>query len=120
MARDQLTVVRDKAGYGPAELGHAGSDLCHLVRAVHLGVARVGFQAVERPVLDRVRGEAEGHGCFLAFVWGPMDSGGVDSGGGLRPGLQVDFLDPKNPEGIQKKSTRVGWLTLCFIDDYRE
>jgi len=43
-----------------------------------------------------------------------MDSGGVDSRGGLR-------LDSKWIFGlrkIQKKSTRDEWLTLCFIGVY--
>jgi hypothetical protein len=33
MARDQLAVVRDQAGHGPAELRHAGGDLRNLVEA---------------------------------------------------------------------------------------
>ena len=45
----------------PAELRHAGGDPGDLVRAMGLGVARIGAQAVERPGLDRFGGEAEGH-----------------------------------------------------------
>jgi hypothetical protein len=78
-------------------------DLCQLVRPVYPGVPGIGFQTLERPVLDRVRGEAEGHGCFLDFVWpGLVDSSGVDSG----PGLQLDFLDP----GESSESHPVGRL----------
>ena len=42
VARDQLAIVSHHAGHGPAKLGHAGSDLRHLIVAVHLGIAGIG------------------------------------------------------------------------------
>ena len=61
MPRDQLAVLGHKAGHRPAELGHAGGDLGDLIRAMGLGVAGIGLQARERPLLDTLQGEAEGH-----------------------------------------------------------
>ena len=62
LARDQLAVVGHHAGHGPAELRHAGGDLCHLVLPVHLGIARIGAQPVDRPGSNLARCEDEVHG----------------------------------------------------------
>ena len=52
MSGDQLAIVGDHAGHGPAELGHAGRDLGHLIGAVDLGIAGIRAQPVNRPRLD--------------------------------------------------------------------
>ena len=65
LARDQLAVVGNHAGYGPVELRHAGCDLRHLVVAVQLGVSGVGAQPVDWPALDLARREGEVHGAGL-------------------------------------------------------
>ena len=52
MARDQLAIGGDEAGDRPAKFGHAGGDLCHLVGIVGLGVADIGPEAGQRPMLD--------------------------------------------------------------------
>jgi hypothetical protein len=62
MASNQLAIVGNHAGHGPAELGHAGGNLGHLVRAVDLGIAGIGAQPVERPGLDLARREDQVHG----------------------------------------------------------
>ncbi|SDE95623.1 hypothetical protein SAMN05421538_11726 [Paracoccus isoporae] len=41
MPRDQFAIVGRHAGHGLAELRHAGSNLRHLVIAVHPGIARL-------------------------------------------------------------------------------
>jgi hypothetical protein len=62
MPGDQLTIIGHHAGDGPAELGHAGGDLRHLVRAVNLGIAGVRTQPVERPSLYLARCKDQVHG----------------------------------------------------------
>ena len=64
---DQFAIVGHHAGHGPAELRHAGSDLRHLVVAVHLGIAGIGAQPVDRPGLDLARREDEVHGVGLGM-----------------------------------------------------
>ena len=76
VTRDQLAVLGHEAGHGPAELGHAGGELRDLVGAVHLRVLRVGLQALERPLLDPLRSEAQRHGGRGSSVeWMPVASG---------------------------------------------
>ena len=62
---DQLAIVGHHAGHGPAELRHAGGDLRHLVLAVHLGIAGIGAQPVDRPRLDLAWREDKVHGAGL-------------------------------------------------------
>ena len=69
MARDQLAVVGNHAGHGPAELGHAGSNFGHLVVAMNLGIAGIGAQPGNRPGLYLARREDEVHGMGLG-IWG--------------------------------------------------
>jgi len=52
MASDQLAIGGDKAGDGPAELGHAAGNPCHLVGVVGLGVSGVGTESGQRPCMD--------------------------------------------------------------------
>ena len=61
MARNQLSISRDEAGNGPAELGHAGGDLRHLIGIVSLGVSGVGPKTGEGPMLDPVGQEGRVH-----------------------------------------------------------
>jgi hypothetical protein len=61
MPRDQLPVGRDEAGHGPAELSHARGDLCHLVGIVGLGIAGVGAETGQRPMLDPTGHEGRVH-----------------------------------------------------------
>ena len=42
VAGNQFAIVCDHAGNGPAEFRHAGGDFRHLIRAVDLGVLRIG------------------------------------------------------------------------------
>ena len=90
VARDQLAVLTDEAGHRPAELGHAGGDLRDLVGAMHLRVLRVGLEARQRPRLDPLGGEVEGHAgsCRWSVGIGRVDSGirGVSTPRG-RPGV---------------------------------
>jgi hypothetical protein len=68
MASDQLAVGRHQHRHGPAELGHAGGDLRHLIGVVGLGVAGVGFQPGEGPVFDPARQQGRVHAAsLLAF-----------------------------------------------------
>jgi len=61
MARDKLAVGRDEARDGPAELGHAGSDLCYLIGVVRLGIAGVGLEPIQRPERDLARAQLHRH-----------------------------------------------------------
>ena len=81
VAGDQLAVVRHEAGHRPAELRHGARDLRDLVRPVRLGVPRIGLQPLERPLLDALRSEAQGHvgSSCRGAGWIP----GVDSGAGF-------------------------------------
>ncbi len=67
--RDQLAVVGHHAGDDPAELGHAGGDLRHLVVAMHLGIAGIGAQPGSRPSFSLARREVEVYGVGLG-MWG--------------------------------------------------
>ena len=58
---DHLAVARHQHRHRPAELRHRARDLRDLVRPVRLGVPRIGLQALERPSLDALRSEAQGH-----------------------------------------------------------
>ena len=69
MARDQFAIVGHHAGHGPAELGHAGGDLRHLLVAMDLGIAGIGAQPGNRPGFDLARREHEVHGAGLG-MWG--------------------------------------------------
>ena len=66
VACDHLAVLGDQHRDRPAELGDGGGDPRHLVLAVLLGVVGVGLQPAERPRLDGLRREPEGHG---RLVW---------------------------------------------------
>jgi hypothetical protein len=83
VARDQLAVVTDEAGHGPAELGHAGGDLRDLVGPVQLRVLRVGLEPRKRPGLDPLGGEGEGHAgsCRCSIGIRRVDSGAAGSTG---------------------------------------
>jgi hypothetical protein len=61
MSGDQFPVLGHEAGHGPAELGHAGGELRNLIAAVYLRVLRVGLEPRERPRLDPLGREGEGH-----------------------------------------------------------
>jgi hypothetical protein len=102
MARDQLPVLGDEAGHGPAELGHAGGDLRDLVRPVRLRVLRVGLEARQRPHLDRVRGEAQRHGGQGSSVgWMPVASG-----------LRMPRWTPhgvQRPPAVSRRKASVHW-----------
>lgn len=86
MARDQLAVVGNHAGHGPAELGHAGSNFGHLVVAMNLGIAGIGAQPGNRPGLYLARREDEVHGMGLRMRGRKMKSAreGVPPGAILR------------------------------------
>ena len=85
---DHLAVARHQHRHGPAELRHRAGDLRDLVRPVRLGVPRIGLQALERPLLDALRSEAQGH------VGSSCRGGGaVNSGGGLRAGFHWAAVD---------------------------
>ena len=86
MTCDQLAIVGDHAGHGPAELGHARGDFCHLVVAMHLGIAGIGAQPGNRPGLDLARREDEVHGAGLGIWGGKMKSAreGYPTGATLR------------------------------------
>ena len=58
---DHLAVIANQHRHGPAELGDAGGDARDLVGPVRLGVLRVRAQPLDRPNLDRLWREAEGH-----------------------------------------------------------
>ncbi|KNX39877.1 hypothetical protein ROTO_35770 [Roseovarius tolerans] len=73
VAGDQLAVLAHEARHGPAELGHAGSELRDLVGPVLLRVLRVRLQARKRPVLDPLRGEAQRHAYSCLWHWGRRD-----------------------------------------------
>ena len=69
---------------------HAGGDLRDLVRPMRLRVLRVGLEPGQRPCLDRVRSEAQGHsdhpvgwrGGFRGWIphWIPLGRGGLLQG----------------------------------------
>jgi hypothetical protein len=68
MPRDQLPVGRDEAGDGPAEFGHAGGDLRHLIGVVGLGIPGIGAETGQGPMLDPARQEGHVHAASrLAF-----------------------------------------------------
>jgi len=71
MPGDQFTIVGHQARHGPAELGHAGRDLGDLVRAVDLGIARIGAQPVDRPGFNLARRKDQVH--RVAFMWDRAD-----------------------------------------------
>jgi hypothetical protein len=54
MASDQFPVGRDQHRDGPAELGHAGGNLGHLVGVMGLGFVGIRFQPGEGPKFDPV------------------------------------------------------------------
>ncbi len=65
MTCDQLPIVSHQARHGPAELGHTGADLRHLVVAMHLGIADIGAQPVDWPGFNLAQREDEVHGVGL-------------------------------------------------------
>ena len=87
----------DQHRHRPAELRHRARDLRDLVRPVRLRVPRIGLQALERPRLDALRSEAQGHvrsSCREAGGtpggglqrWIPLGRGGLLQGpGGSHP-----------------------------------
>ena len=60
MAGDDAALRVDQDRIGPAELDDRGCDLRDLAVVVRAGVARIGNQPIERPVLDRI-GQSRGH-----------------------------------------------------------
>ena len=75
MARDQFAIFGHHARHGPAELGHAGGDLRHLVVAVHLGIVGIGAQPSNRPGFNLARREDEVHAvAFGAGQGGQSDA----------------------------------------------
>ncbi len=83
MPRDQLTVLADEAGHGPAELRHAGGDLRHLVRAMRLGIAGIGLELGQRPHLDPIRGKTQRHRRVIPRIR-------MDAPGFWTPGYRLD------------------------------
>ncbi|SLN77582.1 hypothetical protein ROA7023_04445 [Roseisalinus antarcticus] len=67
MPGDQLAILGHEARHGPAELGHAGGKLCDLVGTMLLGIAGIGLEPGQRPVLDPLGGEGEGHVRVILF-----------------------------------------------------
>ena len=55
MASDQFPVGRDQHRDGPAELGHTGGDLGHLIGIVGLSVTGVKLQPGKGPMFDPAR-----------------------------------------------------------------
>ncbi len=110
MAGDQFAVVRHQHRHRPAELGHRARDLRDLVRAVRLGVAGIRLQPLERPLLDALRSEAQGHsGSSCRWAGG---SWRVDSGTGSH-WAAVGLLQGSGGSHPQKGASH------CFIDGYR-
>ena len=70
MPGDQLAIIGHHARHGPAELGHAGCDLGHLVVVVDLGIASIGPQPVDRSRLDLAWRKDKVHGGGLNLVEG--------------------------------------------------
>jgi len=65
MSSNQLAVVGRHAGHRPAELGHAGGDLRHLVGPMHLGIAGIWVQPIERPSFNLAWRKDEVHEAAL-------------------------------------------------------
>ena len=108
MARDQLAVLGNKAGHRPAELGHAGSNLCDLVSTMGLGVAGIGLQARELPMLDALRSEAEGHAGFPVAGWAWL--------AGWTPDVEstLDFTGFRLDSGVQGIHPGVHQTSHCY------
>ena len=106
MSGDQLTIIGHHAGNGPAELGHAGGDLGHLVSAVDLGVAGIGPQPVNRPGLDLAGRKDEVHGRFSFGASGRAEAR-------RREGQQQN----RDPRYGENESAREGFLWAQFFDD---
>ena len=72
-SRAEIAAWSSSCWHGPAELGHAGGDLGHLIGAADLGIAGVRPQPVYRPSLDALRGENHVHCgsslCFEVIRW---------------------------------------------------
>jgi hypothetical protein len=68
VAGDHGAVAGGEDRIGPAELHDAGGDLRHLLVRMRARVARIGAQARERPVLDRV-GQPWRHGPRIPDRW---------------------------------------------------
>ena len=106
MARDQFAVVGHEARHGPAELGHAGGDLGDLIRPVRLRVAGIGLEPRQRPCLDRVRSEAQGHSVHPVGWRGGVS--GVDSA--------LDSTGPRwTPSGVQRKPPPEGGQAIVLL-----
>ena len=90
---------------GPAELGHAGGDLGHLIGAADLGIAGVGPQPVDRPSLDLARREDLVHcGSSLCFEvgWCP----------GFGQVNLTKWLPQKNPESQSRDDLSDGYIVI--------
>ncbi len=87
VAGDHLAVASDQHRIGPAELRHRRGDLRDLVRPVGLRVPGIGLQALERPMLDALRSEAQGHGSA------PWGRGTWIPGGGFRHWIPLGPVD---------------------------
>ena len=72
MPGDQLAIVGHHAGYGPAKLCHAGGDLGDLVRAVDLGIARIGAQPINWLGFNLAWRKHQVHG--VAFILGRAET----------------------------------------------
>ena len=103
---DHLAVAGDEHRHRPAELRHRAGDLRDLVGAVGLRVPRIGLQALERPRLDALRSEAQGHGSapWRRGGWTP----GVDSVAGFHWAAVDSVRVQRNPppEGGNSLSCR--------------
>ena len=65
MPGDDVAPAVGQHRIGPAELDHAGRDLCHLGIRMGPRIAAIWNQPVDGPRLDRV-GKRMGHGHFPA------------------------------------------------------
>ncbi len=125
MACDQLAIVGDHAGHCPAELGHARGDFCHLVVAMHLGIAGIGAQPGNRPGLNLARREDEVHEVAFADgaerpgtchrPAGPAAHGIRDVGKTKTPARVPERMSCRYAivqQGCQMRDARIG-LVIC-------
>ena len=108
VACDQLAVLGHKAGHRPAKLGHAGGDVRDLIGPLGHGVAGIGLQARERPMLDALRGEAKGHAGFpvAGWAWLPRWTSEVES--------TLDFTGFRLDSGVQGIHPGIHQTSNCY------
>ena len=109
--QNSLAILGDETRHRPAELGHAGGELRHLIVIMGLWIGGIGRQLGQRPGLDPLGGEAQRHeGRVSRFV---------DAARGPDPGLHAGSSghDARSEKaavcrGLQRLALRrrVAWL----------